>query len=387
MRPISIILVSSLCGAALGSVAAVVAYNVGEEIPYQVASGGTLNVPSVAKGPAPRAEVPEVTHNFGHMRAHEAGEHEFVVKNTGDAPLTLKVVSTSCQCTLGMATDKPVLPKESTTVKMEWHAEGGPGRFVQTAKLLTNDPLKSEIILTIEGRISEGVLVDPETFHFDRISFGTEKSAEVSVLSYLEDTLQLEKGGFVPSDHSEFFDVRIEPLAKEDFPDGQAKAGARVTVTAKPGLPIGALANRLTLRTNVPDAETVEIPLSGRVVGEIRVHGSDFEEERGILRLGNVKSSEGKISKLNVVVRGEDAGDVRLEVATVDPPELRVTIGESRAPNDTFASIPVEVAIPTGTPPMVRLGTAQGREGRITLKTTHRSVHEISIGVRFTVER
>jgi hypothetical protein len=321
------------------------------------------------------------------MRAHEVGEHEFVVKNTGDAPLTLKVASTSCKCTLGMATDKAVPPDESTTVKMEWHAEGEPGRFVQTAKLLTNDPLKSEIVLTIEGMISKGVLVYPETFHFDRISFGTEKSAEVFVLCYLEDNLHIEKGGFVPADHSEFFDVGIEPLAAEDLSDFQAKAGARVTVTTKPGLPIGALANRLTLRTNVPDAEMVEIPLAGRVVGEIRVHGRDFEEERGILRLGNVKSGEGKVSRLNVVVRGEGASDVKLEVAAVDPPELQVTIGDAPAPNGTFASIPVDVAIPPGTPPMVRLGTAQGREGRITLKTTHRSVQEISIRVRFSVER
>jgi hypothetical protein len=321
------------------------------------------------------------------MRVHEAGSHEFVVKNTGNAPLTLKVSATSCKCTLGVATDKPILPGETTTVKMEWHVEGEPGRFRQTATLLTNDPLKSQIFLTIEGLISEAVSVRPQGFLFDRIALGAEKSADVLVLSFLDDNLKLEGGEFVPADKGEFFGVRIEPVGKDELSDDDAKAGARVTLTAKPGLPVGAISNRFRLRTNLPDAPTVEIPMSGRVVGEISVHGSDFDDERGVLRLGSVKSSEGKVARLNLVVRGEGAADVKFQVASLDPSELRVTIGESRRLNDNLAHVPVEVAVAPDTQPMVRLGTAQGREGRIILSTSHRSVHEVSIGVRFSVER
>jgi hypothetical protein len=36
---------------------------------------------------------------------------------------------------------------------------------------------------------------------------------------------------------------------------------------------------------------------------------------------------------------------------------------------------------------MVRLGTAQGDEGRVVIKTTHPTIKELVLGVRFAVER
>jgi hypothetical protein len=103
--------------------------------------------------------------------------------------------------------------------------------------------------------------------------------------------------------------------------------------------------------------------------------------------LGSVKSSEGGKGKVNVVVRGEGAADVTFDVGTVDPPELKVTIGEPQRLKDTLLHVPVEIAVPPGTRPMARLDTAQGGAGRITLKTTHPRIRELVLGVRFAVER
>jgi hypothetical protein len=36
---------------------------------------------------------------------------------------------------------------------------------------------------------------------------------------------------------------------------------------------------------------------------------------------------------------------------------------------------------------MVRLGTAQGDEGKIVLETTHATMKEVVLGVRFAVEK
>jgi hypothetical protein len=47
----------------------------------------------------------------------------------------------------------------------------------------------------------------------------------------------------------------------------------------------------------------------------------------------------------------------------------------------------VEVEVPAGTPPMVRLGTEQGSVGRIILGTTHPTVPQLELRVRFAVER
>jgi hypothetical protein len=45
------------------------------------------------------------------------------------------------------------------------------------------------------------------------------------------------------------------------------------------------------------------------------------------------------------------------------------------------------IEVPAGTRPMVRLGTAQGEEGRVVIKTTHPTIKELVLGVRFAVER
>jgi hypothetical protein len=183
------------------------------------------------------------------------------------------------------------------------------------------------------------------------------------------------------------FDVKIDPVAAAELPNKAARKAVRVTVTTKPGLPIGRFNQWLSLRTNLPEAEKLEIPVLGRVVGELSVHGSSWNEEAGELIIGNVKSSEGGRGRVNIVVRGADAAGVKFATKSVEPPELKVTIGEPKQLREDLVHVPVEIEIPVNTRPMVHLDTAQGEPGRIVLSTTHPKIKELSIGVRFAVER
>jgi hypothetical protein len=106
-----------------------------------------------------------------------------------------------------------------------------------------------------------------------------------------------------------------------------------------------------------------------------------------VLSLGKVKSSTGRRGRVNIVVRGAGAADVQLQVASRDPSELKATVGEAKKLRDTLVHIPVEIEVPAGTRPMVRLDTAQGEEGRVVLNTTHPTIKELVLGVRFAVER
>ena len=45
------------------------------------------------------------------------------------------------------------------------------------------------------------------------------------------------------------------------------------------------------------------------------------------------------------------------------------------------------IEIPPGTRPMVHLDTAQGEAARIVFSTTHPKIKELSLSVRFAVER
>ena len=390
MRILSIILISAVVGTLVGGAMAYVGVATdGKFMPTPSAtSARDEQRPSLPTDElAPRIQVDNPNFQFGTMQNGTKKSHTFVVKNVGKTPLTIRVGSTSCTCTVGDVTDKPIRPGDSGEVRLEWTARGGSGPFQQTAMIHTNDPLQSQLELTVHGEVTEAQGIEPRDFTFDKLAVGESKTAVVHVLAMLQDELTVSDPELTDPLTRDKFDVKIEPVDPKSLPGSKAKAAVRITLTAKPGLPLGRIQQALAVHTNLPDAEHLEIPVVGQVVGDISVHGTEWSTEHGILTLGKVKSSEGRRAKVNIVVRGADAASVKFEVQSRDPADLQVTIGESRKLNDTLAHVPVEIEVPAGTPPMVRLDTAQGEAGRVVLKTTHPKIPELVLGVRFAVER
>jgi len=386
MRIFAIILGSAFVGAAVGAIAAVVAFKSDIDAPTPLGKTNSTKSPLDSQL-APIVQVTQSSFLFGKMRRGETRAHEFIVKNIGAAPLTLEVGATTCKCTLGVASDKPIPPGESAPVRLEWVANGEPGGFRQSATLITNDPSRSQLMLTIEGQISAAEEIMPPEFLLGKVNAGESSSAHVFVMSMIEDTITVNGGELMHAGTRDLFDLKIEPVAREELPHPDALAGVRVTVTLKPGLPLGAFTQHVKVKTSLKDAPSIEIPVHGRIVGDISIFGPNWDEERGVLRLGGVKSVDGKSAKLNLVIRGPSATGTRFDVASVDPAELRAILGEPRRLNDSLVHVPIEIVVPPGTPSMVRLGTEQGKDGRITLTTTHPTLRELVIGVRFSVER
>jgi hypothetical protein len=339
-------------------------------------------------GAQPRVEVPELRYNFGSMERGTSKSHEFEMRNVGSAPLTLRNGPTSCKCTLSQVPTAPVPPGGSTKVKVEWSAKSGSGEFTQTAKVETSDPTHSEVEFTIVGQIVVNSAVEPMDFMFDKVNIGETKTAQVYVMAMLQDNLTVKDAEFSDPTLRDKFDVKIEPVEKDVLPNKLARKGVRVTLTSKADLPVGRFSSWLRLHTDLKDNETLDIPLSGQVVGDIAVRGlTGWNDDQGMLMIGSVKSSEGAHGKVNLIVRGKDAADVKFQVKSVTPPELKVTIGKPQKVKDTFVQVPVDIEIPKGTPPMVHLDTAQGEAAHIVFSTTHPKVKELTMGVRFAVER
>jgi hypothetical protein len=297
------------------------------------------------------------------------------------------VLSTTCKCTIGNVSQEPIQPNATVNVKLEWSALINPGPFRQVATIETNDPMHPKVELSVEGEVTEATGIYPPDFLFDKITAGQSKTADVFVMAMAQDDLEIGTPELSNTETRQFFDVNIEPVEPKNLPNPKAKAGARIRVTAKPGLRMGRFDQWLSVKTNIPDAEEIKIPISGRVIGNISIHGLMWNEDQGVLRLGKVKSSEGIKQALNIVVRGENAGGATIEVASTDPAELKATLGEPKKVSDKLVHVPLTVEIPPGTPPMARLDIDQHDEARIVLKTNLPDVPEIVLGVRFAVER
>lgn len=386
MRIISIILAAAVAGIVVGGAVAYVQVR-NDLDPITLFPGETEVAPEAKGEKVPKVKVPEPHFDFGTMQRGTSKSHEFEIQNVGDAPLKLRAGTTSCKCTLSEVSEAAIPPGGTTKVKVQWTAKADSGPFRQTANVLTNDPLKSTVELEVEGKIMTASGVEPPDFLFDKIPVGESKTAQVYVMAMLQDNISVTDPQFSDAQIRDRFVAKIEPVEAKDLPNQSAKRGVRVTVTAKPGLPVGRFTQWLSLTTNLPEAEHLEIPIIGQVVGDISVHGTGWIEERGALRVGPVKSSEGSQNKLSVMVRGADATTTKIKVESVTPPELKVTVGEPKKLSDTLVQVPLDVEIPVGTRPMVHLDTAQGEPGHIVLSTTHPKIKELAINVEFAVER
>ena len=385
MRLLTLIVISALFGTAFGTALAYL--DVRPTASTAAPARATAATNALTAAAAPRVEVDESAFEFGTMQRGTKMSHEFTFRNVGTAPLTLSVLSTTCKCAIGNVSDEPVPPGGSVGVELEWKALTSPGPFRQSAQIETNDPLQSRVSISVEGEVTEASGIWPPDFIFDKVTAGKEESADVFVMALAQDELSISDATLSNEATRPHFDILIEPVQRDALPNPKAKQGVRVRLTAKPGLPLGHFDQYLSLTTNIPDARQLDIPVLGRVVGNITVHGRLWSEPRGALMLGNVKSADGTVATLNLVIRGQGAGDVQMEVAAVDPPELVATLGEPKQFKSTLVHVPLAVEIPPGTPPMVRLDTDQSDGGRITLKTTHPDAPELVLRVQFTVQR
>ena len=90
----------------------------------------------------PQIAFEEKEYDFGELEQGKNGECFFAFKNTGDAPLNIKKIKTSCGCTAS-STDKDLLePGEKGTVKVVYKTEKRSGSFRQKIRVLTNDPVR-----------------------------------------------------------------------------------------------------------------------------------------------------------------------------------------------------------------------------------------------------
>jgi hypothetical protein len=163
--------------------------------------------------------------------------------------------------------------------------------------------------------------------------------------------------------------------------------GYTVSVTVKPGLPLGPFRQKLTLTTDVAGAQVLQIPIEGTVTSDISISGPGWDREHGVLMLGIVRSSEGLRRNLSVLVHGEHRHNVRVSVASCKPELLHASLGEPADVNGgAVVRIPLLIEIAPGAPDANYLGSP-GKLGEIILETTHPEAKQVRMMVQLAVEQ
>jgi hypothetical protein len=97
---------------------------------------------------APVIKFDKTEYDFGTVIDGAVIETTFTLTNVGKSPLVITDAKTTCGCTVPTwPKDKPVMPGESTEIKVKFDTNGkGGGRQVKDVTLFTNTAVGREII-------------------------------------------------------------------------------------------------------------------------------------------------------------------------------------------------------------------------------------------------
>ncbi|MFM8634154.1 MAG: DUF1573 domain-containing protein [Planctomycetia bacterium] len=323
---------------------------------------------------SPRVDVPETRHEFGTVGSGEKGQHAFTIGNTGSVPLTLSRGATSCSCTvsdLGQDAPRTVLPGDTTTVSVQWTGKGQGGPFRQQVTVLTNDPRRPEIVFAIEGTVVPKWRAMPDMLTLPKLSPQSTASITARVFTYGDEPPRVESLEALDERTTNFFTLSSSPLAADDISrEPGATGGFLVELGVKPGLPVGPLRQTVRAVFRIPEEITAEIPVEGQVAGDFSFAGPAWDASRQMLMLGQISGRTGLKTTFFITARGPNRDLVKPVVQDVVPSLLDITVGAAE-PIGTGAviRIPIEVAIPPGSPAVNHLGSEQAPAGRIVLGT------------------
>jgi hypothetical protein len=105
----------------------------------------------------------------------------FRFKNSGDAPVTITSVRTSCGCTSANLTKKDYAPGESGELKVTYRFAGQVGAQEKTISVTTSDAPDRPTILALRVQIPELVTVSPRMLWWSVGEAATEKRATITV--------------------------------------------------------------------------------------------------------------------------------------------------------------------------------------------------------------
>ena len=330
----------------------------------------------------PKVEVDVTEHDFGQVATRQTVEHTFVFKNVGEAPLRLVSGGTSCtKCTISSVPGKAIQPGESADVVVQYSAADRSDTFRQTATVMTTDPERARVELTVSGKVIAPLDLEPATIVFSRLSATETRTAKLTAVAAIDPNFAIESFDLLDAETAKFFQVAIEPLPAAELEALGGKRGYQVAITILPGMPLGPVRQRLLLHTNLPEMKDVLIPIEASIESDITIAGADFLREHGLLTIGAV-GREGAERKLWVRIHGEQRHTIQVSVASATPP-LEVTLGEASDANmGAVVQIPLVVKIPPGSPSANHLSNY----GKILLGTNDPEAKQLRIWVQFAVE-
>lgn len=251
-----------------------------------VAPARAASTPEPAKD-LPTVELVEPVHDFGRVPKGNVVSHDFEIRNTGKAPLELKQVAPDCGCTVTRY-DRIIAPGATGKVHAEVDTKTLEGPTSRAIQVFTNDPEKPLVHLTFKAHVVALLKITPGYARYEVVQ-GETQPGIVKQTVYATDGKQYK---VVDAESPwPYLETKIREASPDERHESSRADGDQWIVELQLDYnqaPVGPLADMVIVRTDHPDQERLEIPISGFVrpplwstPAEVDLGDIELEEPRG----------------------------------------------------------------------------------------------------------
>jgi hypothetical protein len=277
----------------------------------------------------PALVVAEPVRDAGAVRPGTLVRETFVLRNEGTEDLRIHRVDPDCGCAVA-AYDRVIPPGSSGEITAEVDLSSFVGPIAKYLTVLTNDPAKPQVSLTIKADVQPQIQSYPGYARFVTVVGEGAMHSEQTVWASDFDDLRVLRA----RSPYRFLDVEFrEASADEERPEGRGRQWM-VTIELAKNARIGPIADHVVLETNHPERKTVRIPVSGFVRPILSVNPpiADFGAREGNAPI---------VASVHVKNFSEDT--IRLLSVTPDNPAIQIEIEPDGDDNYLIITIPVDV--------------------------------------------
>lgn len=208
---------------------------------------------------------PFIQHNFGDVAHGTLCTHTFKITNIYDVPMQITNVRMSCSC-LGYTPMSRVLqPNETGEFTVTMNSAKFVGANSQIFYVTFGPKYISEAEIRVSANSKTDVTVNPGAVIFGIVPQGTRASQSVK----LEYKGRSRDWKILEAVAAKSLDVRVVETGR----GGVLRGGADylLTVSLKPGVPAGAIAEQITLKTNDPAHPLLQIMATATIAPPLEV--------------------------------------------------------------------------------------------------------------------
>lgn len=207
----------------------------------------------------PRIQFDKPEFDFGTIYQEDNVTHEFTFTNTGDAPLKIGKVSSSCGCTAAFPSGQEIAPGKTGSIKITFRAGRMRNKVVKHIYIESNDTTQRRATLTFTGFVKREVDIVPFGIFLGNVKVGQSVEREVQIRPVDVKTFRILE---VRSNHQAVHVTDPEPIEDK-------QGGYRFKVTFGPLSQPERVNTTVIVRTDLKHAKDLRVTVYGRVSQQI----------------------------------------------------------------------------------------------------------------------